>query len=131
MVEPLDESILQRIRVVLSRRRRGAAPAEVLLLGVSGERLARHAEELFRRGEADGAMVRRWGISIPLALGGLTPAGWQAMQDRSAIEAAARKGWRHRLKLFAEGVGQRLLDLGWKIAAGIALAAVLAVIGLS
>lgn len=131
MTEPLDESILQRIRVVLARRRRDAAPAEIMLLGVSGDRLARHAEELFRRSEADGAIVRRRGVSIPLALGGLTPVGWQAMQDRSAVEAAARKGWRHRLTVLVEGAGQRLLDLGWKLAAGIALAAILPVIGLS
>lgn len=131
MVSELDESILQRVRRALARRRPDASPREVLLLGIGAQRLAGHVQYLIDAGEAEGWIVEREGVPIPLVRGGLTPLGWAAMLDRSATDTARQASWLARLKSGLKTLGSRVIDLGWKVAAGVAIAALLAVIGLS
>jgi hypothetical protein len=131
MGRDIDESILQKIRVALAGKTSHGNPSEIILLGVSARDLVRHCRELIKRGEVDAKLVRRGEVIIPIATGGLRPRGLKAMQDRSALEAASRNSWRKRLRSVSRKTGLRLIELGWKLVAGVALAAMLAVVGLS
>jgi hypothetical protein len=118
----LNETILQRIRTVVAKRRPGGPLCAVRLDRVDEALLQAHVAALIARGEVIGEIAERDGQQVALVRGPLTEKGQRAMEAFIFARAWSRERAALAASAATDALARRLRRLALVMATGLAAA---------